>query len=227
MDDNQLIEHNGAEMAVQEALQTGIKVAAVDTADMFATQAGFELASRMAVALSKSTLLPKDFQGNPANCLVLLDIGSRFKKMGISPFTIAQNLVIVHGRPGWFGQFVIALINGSGLFEKPLQFRFDGENDDYGCTALTTTKDGVKLEGVKITRRMVKAEGWDKNTKWRNMEMQMFQYRAAAFFGRVHCPQLLMGYHTDDEIEDTVKDTRVSEAATYELASAIEGATHA
>jgi hypothetical protein len=36
--------------------------------------------------------------------------------MGSSQFTIAQQLVIVHGRPAWFGQFVIALINGSGLF---------------------------------------------------------------------------------------------------------------
>ncbi|WP_456798086.1 hypothetical protein [Bradyrhizobium sp. USDA 4473] len=40
---------------------------------------------------------------------------------------------------------------------------------------------------------MVKAEGWDKNPKWKDMEQQMFQYRAAAFFGRANCPQLLMG----------------------------------
>jgi hypothetical protein len=74
---------------------------------------------------------------------------------------------------------------------------------------------------------MVKAEGWDKNPKWRNMEMQMFQYRAAAFFGRVNCPQLLMGYHTADEIEDAVKDVtpRGNEEATDELANAV-GGTH-
>jgi hypothetical protein len=205
----------------------GLQTAAVDTADMFATQAGFELAQRMANALSKSTMLPKDFQNNVPNCLVLLDLASRFKHMGISPFTIAQQLVIVHGRPAWYGQFVIALINGIELFAFPLKFRFDGDGDDYGGTAWTAAKDDVsnKLEGVKITRRMVKAEGWDKNAKWRNMEQQMFQYRAAAFFGRVNCPQLLMGYHTADEIEDTVKDVtpRVSEDATDDLATAVGG----
>ncbi|MET4323658.1 hypothetical protein [Bradyrhizobium sp. RT5a] len=113
--------------------------------------------------------------------------------MGISPFTIAQQLVVVHGRP-----IVIALSNGSGLFAQALQFKFEGEGDDYGCTAWTNAKDGTNLEGLKISSRMVKAEGWDKNSKWRKMEQQMFQYRAAAFFGRVNCPQLLMGYHTAD-----------------------------
>jgi hypothetical protein len=62
----------------------------------------------------------------------LLDLASRFKHMGISPFSVAQQPVVVHGRPAWFGQFVIALINGSGLFAEPLHFRFDGENDEYG-----------------------------------------------------------------------------------------------
>ncbi|WP_027515981.1 hypothetical protein [Bradyrhizobium sp. WSM1417] len=145
--------------------------------------------------------------------------------MGISPFTIAQQLVVVHGRPAWYGQFVIALSNGSGLFAQALQFKFEGEGDDYGCTAWTNAKDGTNLEGLKITSRMVKAEGWDKNSKWRKMEQQMFQYRAAAFFGRVNCPQLLMGYHTADEIEDAVKDVtpRASQGATDELADAIGG----
>jgi len=39
----------------------------------------------MANALWKSTMLPKDFQNNVPHRLVLLDLASRFKHMGISP----------------------------------------------------------------------------------------------------------------------------------------------
>lgn len=206
MNDVVHIEQNTASMtqalAAVDSPVAALAASETYAGDMFSTLAGFELAQRMAMALAKSTLLPKEFQNNAANCLVLLDIASRFKNLGVSPFTVAQQVVVVHGRPAWMGQFVIAIINRSGLFTQGLQFQFDGEGADYGCTAWTMRRDGSRIEGVKITRKMVAAEGWSKNPKWQNMEAQMFQYRAAAFFGRIHCPELLMGYHTADELED-------------------------
>jgi hypothetical protein len=117
------------------------------------------------------------------------------------------------------------------LFGGPLRFEFGGEGQDFGCTAWTTRKDtGERIDGVKITRAMVQAEGWSSNKKWQSMEKQMFQYRAAAFFGRVHCPELLMGYHTADEIEDvgmrdiTSKASNDNNEATDYLAAAVGGA---
>ena len=113
----------------------------------------------MAKTLSKSTLLPAIYQGEngEGNCLVMLDIASRFKKLGISPFTVAQQLVPVQGKFGWQGQFVIAIINLSGRYAEPLQFRFDGEGEQYGCTAFTKRHDGAMVEGTKITRAMVQS----------------------------------------------------------------------
>lgn len=34
------------------------------------------------------------------------------------------------------------------------------------------------------------------------MPQLMLMYRAAAFFGRVYCPEILNGMHTADEIQD-------------------------
>ena len=52
--------------------------------------------------------------------------------------------------------------------------------------------------------QMAKAEGWlDKSgSKWKTMPQQMLQYRAASFFARVFCPDILMGVQTADEIRD-------------------------
>ena len=51
---------------------------------------------------------------------------------------------------------------------------------------------------------MAKAEGWlDKNgSKWKTMPEQMLMYRAATFFCRVYCPEVLAGVQTSDEIID-------------------------
>jgi hypothetical protein len=51
---------------------------------------------------------------------------------------------------------------------------------------------------------MAKAEGWiDKNgSKWKTMPEQMLMYRAATFFCRVFCPEVLAGVQTSDEITD-------------------------
>jgi hypothetical protein len=100
----------------------------------------------------------------------------------------------------------------------------------FDCTAWTTGKDsGERIDGVKITRAMINAEGGSSNKKWQSMEQQMFQYRAAAFFGPVHSPELLMGYHTADEIEDvgmrdiTPKASNDNDEATNDLAAAVGG----
>ena len=51
---------------------------------------------------------------------------------------------------------------------------------------------------------MAKAEGWldKKGSKWLTMPEQMLAYRAYAFFGRVHVPELMMGLQTAEEVLD-------------------------
>lgn len=182
-----------------------------NAAQMFATLEGFQLAQRMASALASSTMLPSHYHGNVGNCLMLLDVGSRFARMGISPFTVAQNLVPVSGKFGWQGQFVISVIKLSGKYKT---FEFDNERDASGkvvaCTAVATEHDGTERRGVKITWAMVEAEGWSdkKGSKWLTIAEQMYMYRAASFFSRIHCPELMMGYQTTEELADveSIKD---------------------
>ena len=93
----------------------------------------FELAQREAKALTASTLVPKDYQNNPANCMIAIDIS---KRMGLSPIMVMQNLDIIHGRPSWRSQFIIGAINSCGRFGA-LKFRLSPENGGT-CTAYAT-----------------------------------------------------------------------------------------
>ena len=56
------------------------------------------MAGQMAKALSCSTIVPKDYQGNEANALVAIDIANRLQT---SPLMVMQNLYVIQGRPSW------------------------------------------------------------------------------------------------------------------------------
>lgn len=169
---------------------------------IFGTSDNFKMAWQMAQALSQSTVVPKDFQGNPANCLIAIEQSNR---LHMSPFMVMQNLYVIQGRPSWSSKFLIAMINGSGKFDQELQFEEvrDKNGKPFSCLAWTM-KDGRRVDGMTVDMDMADAEGWlGKNgSKWKTMPQLMLRYRAASFFSSLNCPELTLGIYTQEEIED-------------------------
>jgi hypothetical protein len=171
----------------------------------------FEDAQRIAKALASSTLIPPQFQGQNgfANCLVALEIANR---MRMSPFQVMQNLHIIHGRPSWSSQFIIGLINGCGRF-SPLRYEITGAGDSMACYCeATELASGKDLKGPTVSMAMAKKEGWatKSGSKWQTMPELMIRYRAAAFWGRLYIPELLVGIQTQEEVLD-VEPVTISE----------------
>jgi len=180
--------------------------------------AAFELLQRQAKMFSSSSLVPKEFIGNVANCAIAIDIA---KRLQASPFMVLQNIDIIHGRPSFRATFLIAMVNAAGRFD-PLQFRMEGEEGkpNRSCVAWTKSKDGGDLlEGPKITLEMAKAEGWStKNgSKWLTMPELMLRYRAAAFFARLYAPDITLGMQTAEEVQDALPARDVTPASTSKL----------
>jgi len=169
-------------------------------------KAAFEMLQRQAQMFSSSSLVPKEFAGNIANCAIGINIA---KRLGADPFMVLQNIDIIHGRPSFRATFLIAMVNASGRFE-PLRFNMDGDEGKptRSCVAWTISKgDGARLEGPKITLDMAKAEGWSTKTgsKWLTMPELMLRYRAAAFFARLYAPDITLGMMTAEELRDTTE----------------------
>lgn len=177
---------------------------AILTGNVFVDSREFRLAKNMAMMLQDVSMLPKRYQGRWGDIMVALNMASR---MNADPVMVMQNLYVVNGMPAWSGQFVIAAINTSGRFAEPLLFEISGEGDDLKCYAYTKTHSGKEVRGTTITMEMARKEGWlskkdkfgNEVSKWQSMPEQMIQYRAASFFGRLYCPDLLMGIYTEDE----------------------------
>jgi hypothetical protein len=189
--------------------------------EVYSNEQNFQLAQRMAKALSQSTLVPQDYQGNIPNCLIVIEMAARIR---CSPLMVAQNLDVIHGRPSWRSTFIIASINSCGRF-SPLRFKMEGSINSMqrACTATAIEKDsGELLEGPTVSMAMAKAEGWldRKGSKWVTMPELMLRYRAAAFFGRLYAPEMLLGMHASEEIDDVIDVTPKRE----EIANGVAGA---
>ncbi len=191
----------------------------------FGSLQSFELIQRAATLLSKSSLVPKEYQGNLPNCVIALNIANRLQA---DPLMVMQNLYIVHGKPGWSSQFLISTFNACGRFTA-LRYEWSGKpnTDEWGCKAWAIEKEtGQKLEGSTITIGMAKDEGWygKSGSKWKTMPQQMLMYRAASWFIRAYAPELAMGIYTEDEIIDIedaeviTVETEIKEKANKEFA---------
>lgn len=197
----------------------------------FTDAPAFEAAQRMAKALVTSTLVPTTFQGmdNIGSAIIALEIAQRLK---CSVLMVMQSIDIIYGRPSWRAQYVIAAINSSGKFKSVLRFKvrdlgakkfevnrsFWSKKDNRKIekvdkydlpnnmefVAYAIDKNGDEVLGPAITYEMACREGWwDKEgSKWATMPELMGRYRAAAFFGRLYAPEVLMGMQTAEEVID-------------------------
>lgn len=62
------------------------------------------------------------------------------------------------------------------------------------------------LESPEVSIQMAIDEGWlTKNgSKWQTIPELMLRYRCASFFGRLYAPEILMGLHTTEEVQDFI-----------------------
>ena len=166
----------------------------------FGNKDHFEHAQRICKMLATSQLVPKDYQNNIPNCMIALEMSNR---MGASPLMVMQNLFIVHGKPAWSSQFLIATLNASNRF-TPLRYEEDTQSGGRTRAIATDKATGEVVYGAWVSMDMAKAEGWiDKNgSKWKTMPELMRRYRAAAFFTRQFAPEVSMGIVTHEEVLD-------------------------
>lgn len=173
---------------------------------------------KIANLYASSSMVPDNYKGKPENCFVAIELASR---MDVSPVLVMQNLYIVQGKPSWAGQACKALIDGSRKFANS-EYIMTGSLADgtRGCyLQAVNTRTGKLIKGTEITLKMALDEGWStKNgSKWKTMPEQMLKYRAAAFFARTECPEVLMGFQTAEEVTDVHGEEKPQEKITISL----------
>lgn len=194
----------------------------------FSSENAFVSVQRMAKALASSTLVPDAYRGeaNLGNCIIALELSQR---IGASVMAVMQSMVPIHGKPTWSASFLIATVNSCGRF-SPMRFRWVGKEgtDEWGCRAFAVERDSnLELVGALVNINMAKVEGWygKSGSKWKTMPEQMLQYRAGAFWCRTYAPEIALGMHTSEEVQDTPVAQQVVQSVSTTVSSSIVDVT--
>jgi hypothetical protein len=101
-----------------------------------------------------------------------------------------------------------------------LRYEISGSGDSLACYCVATElASGTDQKGPTVTMAMAKKEGWatKSGSKWQTMPELMIRYRAAAFWGRLYIPDLLVGIQTQEEVLD-IEPVTVTAEPRVELA---------
>jgi hypothetical protein len=151
-------------------------------------------ALQFADMLSKSNMVPKDYQGNPANCIIAMQWGM---EIGLQPLQAMQNIAVINGRPAIWGDAMLAIVRGSGLLE-----RITEDPTDAGCTCIVKRKGEPEVTRTFTLEDAKRAGLAGKQGPWQQHPKRMMQMRARAFALRDVFPDVLRGVHIAEIAQD-------------------------
>ena len=166
--------------------------------------------------LSKSAMVPKDFQGKPANVLVAVQWGM---ELGLQPLQALQNISVINGRPSVYGDALLAMVRADSRCVGVNEY-IEGEGDDRTAVCTVKRKHGGEIEEITRTFSVSQAKQaglWSKTGPWKSYPERMLQHRARGNALRDGFPDVLAGMSVYEELRDMedVKDiTPAPEAVT-------------
>jgi len=151
-------------------------------------------AMEFAGMMSKSSIVPKDYQNNPGNILVAIQWGM---EIGLQPLQAMQSIAVINGRPSIWGDAMLALVRSSGLLEAISEEVTDSK-------AVCTIKRRGEQEVVReFSMQDAKQAGLSgKQGPWSQYPKRMLQMRARAFALRDVFPDVLRGVYVAEESLD-------------------------
>lgn len=210
----------------------------------------FEVMQRMAQMYTQSTIVPEAYKGNVGNCVIALDMAMRMNINPLmvmqnlyivkgNPSWSSKFLIATINMSGKYSALRYRKRNlgkvGKVKYNETVWDavnkrntlvvkEFDGTAiDNIECVAYATElASGEVLESDPITIETAIKEGWyvKSGSKWVTMPSLMLTYRAAAFWQRMYCPEISMGFLTKEEADD-VQDAEFVEVPTKDKISEI------
>jgi RecT family len=170
----------------------------------------------MANIYAKSEMIPKDYRGRPHDILAVWDMASRF---GFGPLQALQTIANINGRPGVWGDGVLAICQSSPKYRDHDEYFLVGgkrrevheglsnaelQQDDTKGVSLFYVKDREKPYGESFSIADAKRAGLTnkRDTPWQTYPARMLIWRARGFSARDAFPAELRGLKSAEELRD-------------------------
>lgn len=148
--------------------------------------------------LSKSELIPKDYQNKPHNIFVAVQYGM---ELGLPPMQALQAIAIINGRPSMWGDAVLAVVMSHPAYEWHTEV-VEGEGDTR-AGVFTIKRRGQDAHVARFSVTDARKAGlWGKGGPWTQHADRMLKLRARGFALRDKFPDALKGIISREEAED-------------------------
>lgn len=152
------------------------------------------LAAQMdyAKAMAASDLLPRQYQGKPANLLWAVSYGHT---LGIAPITAIQSIHVINGKPTASADLIAGLVRRAGH-----KLRVNGDDKRAVAQIIRADDPDFTFEVVWTIERAQAAKLTGKDT-WKNFPAAMLKARAITEVARAACSEILQGtIYTPEEM---------------------------
>jgi len=174
--------------------------------------------------------VPAHLAGKPADCLA---VAMQAAQWGMNPFAVAQKTHVISGTLGYEAQLVNAVITTMSPTKDRINYEWFGPwegvigkfvektsqkgnkyiapdwtlKDEQGCGvrvwATMKGEDTPRVLELMLSQAQVR-----NSTLWASDPKQQLAYLAVKRWSRLHCPDVIMGVYTPDEIEEKVHTER-------------------
>ena len=157
--------------------------------------------------LSRSQMVPKNYQNKPEDVLVAVQWGY---EIGLAPLQALQNISVINGKPSVYGDAAMALVQASPVCED-VQESIEGDGTSNPVAICRVKRRGRSEVVSKYSVEDAKRAGlWGKQGPWTQYPKRMLQMRARGFALRDAFPDVLKGLITAEEAQDMPVDEVVS-----------------
>lgn len=179
--------------------------------------ARFEHLQRIATIMANASLIPDHLKGNNSqqtlgNCFLVVNQSLRW---GLDPFAVAAETYSVGGKLGFQGKLVAALVNARANLQGKLRYEFSGAGDERTVNVVGQFKD----EETERTVTLSVGQARTKNQMWTSDPDQKLIYSAATKWARRHCPEVLLGVLTDDDIDRIAENRAITQGPAREVSN--------
>lgn len=203
-----------------------VNTAIAGTASTIFSPEGLNQLMKFAEVMSQSRVtVPAHLAGKPADCMA---VAMQAAQWGMNPFAVAQKTHVVSGTLGYEAQLVNAVITTMSPTKDRINYEWFGPwggvigkfvektskngnkymapdwtlNDEKGCGvrvwATMKGEDQPRVLELLLSQAQVR-----NSTLWASDPKQQLAYLAVKRWSRLHCPDVIMGVYTPDELENT------------------------
>ena len=202
--------------------------------------ARFEHSQRIAQAMAASVFLPEHLRGKKingdfreyepqtivANCFRVLNQAMRWQ---VDPFAVADETFVTGGKIGYSGKLITAIVNTRAGLNGRLRYQFTGTGPARTVKIIGHFKGDAEPVDVDLSVKdgiAASDKGKGPNPMWLRDPDQKLVYSGVVKWARRHCPEVIMGVLTEDDIEaiEARREAAQAPSATDELNAKLQTA---